>query len=135
MNIEFVAGVAVISDNLEGSKALFSEALGLPLQGDDYPASSDIPGIHHFGIWPLQAAAQSCFGQDSWPADLPVPSCTMEFELASVQAVAQAATELEQAGHKLIHKAKKEPWGQTVARLLSPEGNLIGLSFAPWMHD
>jgi hypothetical protein len=48
--------------------------------------------------------------------------------------VAEAAAELEQTGLSLIHSAKEEPWGQTVARLMSPEGNLIGLSFAPWMH-
>jgi hypothetical protein len=26
------------------------------------------------------------------------------------------------------------PWGQTVARLLSPEGAVIGLSYAPSLH-
>ena len=27
-----------------------------------------------------------------------------------------------------IHEARLEPWGQTVARFMSPEGLLIGLS-------
>ena len=135
MKIEFVAGVAVISENLPESKALFVDALGLPLEGDDYPSSGEISGLHHFGVWSLQAAAQSCFGQDQWPEEVPVPRCTIEFELASVEAVKAAVSELEAAGHVLLHAAKEEPWGQTVARLLSPEGNLIGLSFAPWMHD
>jgi len=27
------------------------------------------------------------------------------------------------------------PWGQVVARLLSPEGAVVGLSFAPSLHD
>jgi hypothetical protein len=28
-----------------------------------------------------------------------------------------------------------EPWGQTVARFISPEGVLVGLSYAPWLHE
>jgi hypothetical protein len=35
----------------------------------------------------------------------------------------------------MLHDAKVEPWGQTVARLLSPEGALIGLSYAPSLHN
>jgi hypothetical protein len=26
-------------------------------------------------------------------------------------------------------------WGQTVARLLSHEGSIVGVSYAPWLHD
>jgi hypothetical protein len=31
--------------------------------------------------------------------------------------------------------SQRSPWGQTVARLLSPEHLIIGISFAPWFHD
>jgi hypothetical protein len=34
-----------------------------------------------------------------------------------------------------LHEAKTEPWGQVVARLLSPEGAIIGLSYAPSLHN
>ena len=27
------------------------------------------------------------------------------------------------------------PWGQTVTRLLSPEGLLTGVTFTPWLRD
>jgi hypothetical protein len=27
------------------------------------------------------------------------------------------------------------PWGQTLARLLSPEGLLVGLAHTPWMRE
>jgi hypothetical protein len=30
---------------------------------------------------------------------------------------------------------KKEPWGQTVTRLLSPEGLLVGLTYTPSMRE
>ena len=29
---------------------------------------------------------------------------------------------------------RKEPWGQTVTRLLSPEGILIGITLTPWLR-
>jgi hypothetical protein len=60
---------------------------------------------------------------------------SIEFELEDADAVAAGATELEEAGYSLLHPARTEPWGQTVARILSPEGAIIGLSFTPWLHD
>ncbi len=38
-------------------------------------------------------------------------------------------------GHRLIVEARVEPWAQTVARLLSPEGILVGIVYTPWMHE
>ena len=43
--------------------------------------------------------------------------------------------ELEQAGYELLHPPREEPWGQTVARLQSPEGAIVGISYAPVLHD
>jgi uncharacterized glyoxalase superfamily protein PhnB len=91
-----------------------------------------VAGVKHFGVWPLAAAAQACFGSDTWPADTPIPTAAIEFD---VDDVAAAADEMVAAGHRLLHSARTEPWGQTVARLLSPEGVLIGLSYAPWFRD
>jgi hypothetical protein len=42
-----------------------------------------------------------------------------------------AAEELVQKGFALLHDARVQPWGQTVARLQSPEGLIIDLSYAP----
>jgi hypothetical protein len=49
--------------------------------------------------------------------------------------VSDAAQELEQAGYELLHPAREEPWGQTVVRLQSPEGAIVGISYAPALHD
>ncbi len=68
-------------------------------------------------------------------ADLPVPQTSIEFEVGSEDAVSAAAAGLEAAGYSLLHAAKTEPWGQTLARILSPEGLLVGISHAPWMHE
>ncbi len=137
MEIQFVTSVAVIAPDPAASRALYVEALGLPLEaseGSDYWHSERVEGTRHFGIWPLWEAAQACFGQAEWPAGRPVPQASIEFEVADAGAVAAAAEELAGRGYELLHGAREEPWGQTVARLLSPEGLIVGVSFAPPLH-
>ena len=138
MEIQFITSFAVITPDPGRSRALYVDAIGLPLEsepGDDYLHSERIGGARHFGIWPLSQAAQACFGAAEWPADHPVPQASVEFEVANAAAVADAAAELEAGGHLLLHASRTESWGQTVARLLSPEGLVVGISYAPSLHD
>lgn len=136
MNIEFLATVALIAPDPTSSRSLYIHALGLPLhgEGDGYYHSEQLTGCKSFGIWPLSQAAQTCFGTDQWPAGRLVPQVSIEFDVADAAAVGPAARELEQAGYELLHPAREEPWGQTVARL-APEGAIIGISYAPVLHD
>ena len=138
MKIEFMASCAVITPDPPASRPLFIDALGLPLEtseGDDYAHSEHIDGVKHFGVWPLSQAAQACFGTAEWPADRPVPQACFEFDVGDADAVQAATRELIAAGHTLIHDARLEPWGQTVGRLQSLEGPIIGISFTPWLHS
>jgi catechol 2,3-dioxygenase-like lactoylglutathione lyase family enzyme len=138
VNVQFIASIAVIAPDPPKSRELFVDALGLPLkaaEGDDYFHSESIGGSKHFGVWPLTQAAQACFGQPEWPEDRPVPQASFEFEVEDEPAVQAAAEELRDQGFTLLHEARKEPWGQTVARLQSIEGPVIGISFAPFFHD
>jgi len=138
VNVQFIASMAVIAPDPAESRKLYIDALKLPLEaseGDDYFHSEHIAGSKHFGVWPLTQAAQACFGTPNWPDDRPVPQASVEFEVESVDAVQAAADELRADGFTMLHEARTEPWGQTVARLQSPEGVIVGISFAPWMHD
>jgi catechol 2,3-dioxygenase-like lactoylglutathione lyase family enzyme len=138
MDIEFIATIAVITPDPPKSRELFIDALGLPLEaspGSDYFHSERIEGSKHFGIWPLSEAARSCFGSPEWPADRIVPQVSVEFEVQDADAVQAAAEELRQSGFTLLHDRREEPWGQTVARLQSHEGAIIGISFTPPLHD
>ncbi len=138
MNILFVASVAVIAPDPARSRKLYVDALGLALtahEGSDYWSSEQIAGTKHFGVWPLAEAAEACFGQSIWPDEHPVPQASIEFEVADAPAVGAAANELEEHGWALVHPAREEPWGQTVARLLSPERLIVGISYAPWFHQ
>lgn len=135
MKIEFIASIAVITSDPATSRQLYVDAIGLPLEGqDDYIHSENIEGAKHFGVWPLTQAAQACFGASEWPAERTVPQASIEFEVADAEAVSAAAKELQAAGYELLHPAREEPWGQTVARMLSSEGLIVGISYAPGLH-
>jgi catechol 2,3-dioxygenase-like lactoylglutathione lyase family enzyme len=137
VKIEFLSTVAVIAPDPPQSRKLYVDALGLPLGGraDDYQHSETIGGCKSFGIWPLSQAAEACFGTPEWPADRPLPQVSIEFDVEDAAAVVTAAQELEQGGFALLHPPRTEPWGQTVARLQSPEGAIVGISYAPVLHD
>jgi catechol 2,3-dioxygenase-like lactoylglutathione lyase family enzyme len=137
MDVLFIASVAVVTADPPRSRQLFMDALGLPLEGegDGYYSSGNIGGSKHFGVWPLTEAAQACFGTPEWPAGRVVPQASIEFEVKDPDAVAAAGEELRAAGYELLHPARTEPWGQTVARLLSADGLIVGISYAPAFHE
>ncbi len=137
MKIVFIASIAIIAQDPEASRKLFVDTLSLPLEaapGDEYFHSENVGGSKHFGVWPLSQAAEACFGTPGWPSDRPIPQASVEFEVEDETAVGLAARELETRGYTLLHAARTEPWGQTVARLLSQEGAILGISYAPSLH-
>jgi len=134
MKIDFVSSMAVITPDPPRSRRLYVDTLGLPLEGDEYLHSEKIPGTKHFGIWPLSQAAEACFGTEEWPQHLAVPQASVEFDVADAAAVQAATDELAEAGYELLHPSREEPWGQTVARLQSPEGVIVGISYVPAFH-
>jgi catechol 2,3-dioxygenase-like lactoylglutathione lyase family enzyme len=138
MEIEFLASVSVIADDPAASRRLYLDALRLPLEpaaDGEYYYAERLEGCKHFGVWPLSQAAEACFGTPRWPSDRPIPQVSIEFDVADAAAVGAAAEELEQAGYEILHPARQEPWGQTVARLQSPEGAIVGISYAPQLHE
>ncbi len=134
MNVQFVTSVAPIVRDAEASRSFYRDALGLSFEGEegDYVFTHNLEGSKHFGLWPLSEAANACFDATEWPADIPVPQASIEFEVAHVAA---AADELSAKGYQLIHPARTEPWGQITARLLSPEGLLVAVCYTPTLHD
>jgi catechol 2,3-dioxygenase-like lactoylglutathione lyase family enzyme len=137
VKVESMTSVAVITSDASASRALYMDALGLPLKqlDGDYFASEEIGGCRHFGVWPLAQAAEACFGSRTWPDDVARPQVSVEFEMADATAVSEGVQELRSRGYDVLHDAKTEPWGQVVARLLAPEGAIVGLSYVPSLHD
>jgi len=132
MKVLFVSSFAPIVTDKDATRRLYVDALGLSLEDEGgYLHSESVEGVKHFGLWPMEQVAQACFGTERWPDDVRVPQASIEFE---VDEVAASAAELEGRGYQLLHGAREEPWGQTVARLLSPEGLVVGLSYTPLLR-
>jgi hypothetical protein len=133
IKVLFVAGFGPIARETATSRKLYSEALGIAFKEESggYFHTEALQGVKTFALWPLRQAAHSCFGNDTWPADIPVPQAWLEFDVDSVE---DATTDLEAQGYRILVKNKKEPWGQVVTRLLSPEGLLVGITFTPSMR-
>jgi catechol 2,3-dioxygenase-like lactoylglutathione lyase family enzyme len=135
LDVLFVSGFGPIVRDHFVSVALYRDTLGLPLTTMDgnptYFHGEGIDGVRHFAMWPLAQAAQSCFATDTWPADVPAPQAWIEFD---VEDVATATEALKAQGYKLLVNARKEPWGQTVSRFLTPEGLLAAVTHTPWMR-
>ena len=129
----FVAGFGPIVQDQSASKKFYLDALGLSFEKNgDYLHTGNLKGVKHFALWPLSQAAQSCFGSEKWPSDMPIPQAWLEFDVDDIE---QATTELKKRGYKLLTRAQKEPWGQIVTRLLSPEGLLVAVTVTPVMRE
>jgi catechol 2,3-dioxygenase-like lactoylglutathione lyase family enzyme len=133
IDVLFVAGFGPIVRDPAPSRKFYSEALGLPLNEDSsgYLHTGGLDGVKHFALWPLTQAAESCFGTDEWPGDLPVPQAWIEFDVENIE---KATAELKSQGYKLLVSTRKETWGQVVTRLLGPEGLLVGITHTSVMR-
>ncbi|HEY3127662.1 MAG TPA: VOC family protein [Candidatus Limnocylindria bacterium] len=132
MKVLFVAGFGPIVRDMDASLAFYRDTIGMPLEEKGDVSTEKVDGVKHFGLWPLAEAAESCFGSHEWPTNMTAPQAWIEFD---VDDVAAAAEELRAKGYRLLVAPKTEPWGQTVARLLSPEGVLVGVTITPWMRE
>ena len=134
VKVLFITGFGPIDRDIAESRKLYSDALGIPFKedGGGYLYTDALTGAKHFALWPLSQAAESCFGKDSWPAHIPAPQAWLEFEVDNVE---KATAQLESRGYRMLIKNKKEPWGQTVSRFISPEGVLVGVTFTPSMRN
>ena len=132
--ILFIAGFGPIVPDTAKSSKLYGEAMGIAFKEETgaYLHAEAVSGAKTFALWPLSQAAQSCFGKDSWPDNVPVPQAWLEFDVANVE---RSTAELESKGYKMLVKNKRELWGQVVSRFLSPEGLLVGITFTPAMRD
>lgn len=129
----FIAGFGPVVREETASRTLYAQRLGISFKEESggYLHTEKLRGAMTFALWPLWQAAQSCFGTDSWPNEIPPPQGWLEFDVDSVE---KATSELESQGYRMLVKNKREPWGQTVSRFLAPEGLLIGVTCTPSMR-
>jgi hypothetical protein len=134
INVLFIAGFGPIDRDIVQSRSFYGEVLGISFKEDagGYLYTGALEGAKHFALWPLSQAAQSCFGTDIWPDDIPVPQAWLEFEVGNVEA---ATVDLESRGYRMLTRNQREPWGQLVSRFLSPEGLLLAVTLTPSLRE
>src|SRR6201982_2002677 len=134
IKVLFIGGFGPKVRDATASRKLYSQVLGIEFKEEngDYLHTEGLKGAKTFALWPLSEAAKSCFGKDSWPEDIPSPQAWLEFDVDSVEA---ATAELAARGCRNLVKNKKEPWGQTVSRIMAPEGLLVAVAFTPSMRE
>ena len=134
VKVLFIAGFGPIVRDDSASRKLYNQVLGIDFKEETggYLHTEALKGANSFALWPLSHAAQSCFGRNTWPDEIPQPQAWLEFDVESVET---ATVELVSLGYRVLVKNKKEPWGQTVTRFLGPEGLLVGITFTPLMRD
>jgi hypothetical protein len=133
IKVQFIAGFGPIVREATASRKLYSQILGISFKEENggYLHTEALKGANSFALWPISQAAESCFGKDVWPKDVPSPQAWLEFDVDNVE---KATAELESRGHRMLVKNKQEPWGQTVSRFITPEGLLVGVTFTPSMR-
>lgn len=133
IKVLFIAGFGPIVRDIAESRKLYGDTLGIRFKEESggYLHTEAVPGAKTFALWPLSQAADSCFGKDSWPDNIPAPHAWLEFDVDNVEA---ATATLESRGYRMLVKDKEEPWEQIVSRFLSPEGLLVGITFTPSMR-
>ena len=69
--------------------------LKLPMETMDngYVHTQALQGMKHFAIWwPLAQAAESCFGMNEWPADVPAPQASIKFDVEDIGAASDGSS-------------------------------------------
>jgi len=134
IRVLFIVGFGPIVRDATPSRKLYADELGLSFKEEagGYLHTEALPGAKTFALWPLAEAAQSCFGRNAWPEDIPVPQAWLEFEVDDIEKATEA---IELRGHRMLVRNKTEPWGQTVSRFLSPEGLLVAVTRTPSMRE
>jgi hypothetical protein len=110
VQVRFIAGFGPIVREPAASRKLYSQALGIGFKEEDggYLHTEALKGANSFALWPLSQAAQSCFGKDSWPAEIAPPQSWLEFDVDSVE---EATAALESKGYRMLVKNKKRAVG------------------------
>jgi hypothetical protein len=87
IKVLFIAGFGPIVHEPIASRKLYSQMLGINFKEETggYLHTEALEGAKSFALWPLSQAAQSCFGKDSWPKEVPAPQAWLEFDVDNVE--------------------------------------------------
>src|SRR5258708_12229923 len=108
MKVLFIDGFGPIAADVSESRKLYQDALGISFKVEegDYLHTEEVEGARAFAIWPLNQAAESCFGTDVWPQDVPRPQAWLEFDVEDID---EATRELERRRSNPLPTTRTDP--------------------------
>ncbi|EHP41611.1 glyoxalase/bleomycin resistance protein/dioxygenase [Cupriavidus basilensis OR16] len=100
--VMFIAGFGPIVRESEASRKLYSQAFGIPFHEEKggYLHTEALKGANSFALWPLSEAAQSCYGRDSWPGDVPIPQAWISYPIDARREIMLAAIKSRSTANK-----------------------------------
>src|ERR1700677_3471250 len=106
IRILFIAGFGPIVRDVEAGRRLYAKALDIPFKEESggYLHTDALQGAKTFALWPLAQAAESCFGNSTWPDALPAPHAWLEFDVARL---ARAKRAVESPGHPMLYTTQR----------------------------
>ena len=126
MQVTGISGFGPVLTDTAGQEKLYTDDLGIVFDETygDYRFTEHLDGARHFSLMPLSRLSTSLFGKPAWPADVTVPQAWVEFEVDDIDGATQ---ELEDRGYTLLVRARHEPWGQVITRLITDTGLMVGI--------
>lgn len=118
MDITFRSTVLFVRD-MEQSKTFYTDLLG---QEIDLDLGVNVGFAGGLALWDRTYVNDLLYAGKMPAGEAPAPAMEVYFETGEVEALAGLVAE---AGVRLLHPLKKQPWAQRVIRFFDPDGHLV----------
>ncbi|WP_067049095.1 VOC family protein [Methanofollis ethanolicus] len=118
MDITFRSMVLFVRD-MEISKAFYTDVLGQKVELD---LGVNVGFVGGLALWDRAYVNDLLYAGKMPPGEAAAPPMEVYFETAEVEALAGRVAE---AGVRLLHPLKEQPWAQRAIRFFDPDGHLV----------
>ncbi|WP_298665467.1 VOC family protein [uncultured Methanofollis sp.] len=118
MNITFRSTVLFVGD-MERAKAFYIDVLGQEIELD---IGVNVGFVGGLALWDLAYVNNLLYAGKMPQGEVPAPQIEVYFETAEIE---EMAGRVADAGVRLLHPLKEQPWAQRVVRFFDPDGHLV----------
>jgi catechol 2,3-dioxygenase-like lactoylglutathione lyase family enzyme len=121
MDITFRSTVLFVRD-MERAKAFYTGLLGQVVELD---LGVNVGFVGGLALWDLAYVNNLLYAGKMPSGEAPAPAMEVYFETAEIE---EMAGRVVQAGVRLLHPLKEQPWAQRVIRFFDPDGHLVDVA-------
>jgi catechol 2,3-dioxygenase-like lactoylglutathione lyase family enzyme len=118
MDITFRSTVLFVGD-VERSKAFYTDLLGQAVELD---LGVNVGFVGGLALWDSTYVNTRLYAGKMPSGEAPAPAMEVSFETAEIEEMAGRVAE---AGVRLLHPLKEQPWAQRVVRFFDPDGHRV----------